>query len=126
MLARASAAVRGGARLIGANSDATYPTPHGEVPGGGAILAAIERASGRRAVVAGKPHQPMANLVREMLPDADLSRAIMVGDRMDTDGEFAGLLGCTFAQVRTGVAQGPEGEDGSFVDLADVVRAILG
>ena len=45
----ATAAMRG-ARLIGTNDDATYPTPDGPIPGGGAILgfgAARRPAAGR-------------------------------------------------------------------------------
>jgi 4-nitrophenyl phosphatase len=60
----ATAAVRAGARLLASNDDATYPTPDGPIPGGGSILAAVERASGVRAVVAGKPYQAMADLIR--------------------------------------------------------------
>ena len=39
-LRSAAAAVHVGARLIGTNSDPTYPTPAGLDPGGGSILAA--------------------------------------------------------------------------------------
>lgn len=109
-MTRASSAVRQGARLIGTNDDATYPTPHGEIPGGGAILASVEVASGRSALVAGKPHQPMADLVRHLLGLGDdvqdrslLSRMVMVGDRPSTDGLFARRLGCRYAQVWSGV-----------------------
>ena len=56
--------MRNGARLIGTNDDATYPTPDGPIPGGGAILASIVTASGVAPIVAGKPHEPMAALVR--------------------------------------------------------------
>ena len=63
-LTRAALAVQRGARLIGTNDDATYPTPDGAIPGGGALLAAVQAASGRTADVAGKPHSPMAELVR--------------------------------------------------------------
>ena len=35
-----------GARLIGTNDDATYPTAAGPIPGGGSILAAVVTASG--------------------------------------------------------------------------------
>ena len=56
-------AVRRGARLIGTNDDATYPTPTGPIPGGGAILAAVVAGSGTAPVVAGKPYEPMADLV---------------------------------------------------------------
>ncbi|NBO55841.1 MAG: hypothetical protein EBU84_14940, partial [Actinobacteria bacterium] len=41
----ASEAVRDGARLIGTNHDPTYPTPDGEIPGGGALVAAVAYAS---------------------------------------------------------------------------------
>ena len=42
----ASRAIRNGARFIATNTDATYPTPAGLEPGGGAIVAAIATASG--------------------------------------------------------------------------------
>ena len=60
----AATAVINGARLIGTNDDATYPTPDGPIPGGGAILAAVATASGVVPVIAGKPYAPMAELVR--------------------------------------------------------------
>lgn len=106
-LRRASSAVRNGTRFLASNDDATYPTSEGEIPGGGAILAAIETASGRRAVVAGKPYPAMASLLRALLtnsdPEVDLADAVMVGDRPSTDGRFAQELGCRFALVRSGV-----------------------
>jgi len=100
---RASAAVRAGARLLATNDDATYPTPDGPIPGGGAILAAIATASGVAPTIAGKPYEPMASLVRTVL-GADVDNGIvMVGDRPDTDGRFAKTLGARFALVHTGV-----------------------
>ena len=101
----AAAAVRGGARLVATNDDATYPTPEGLIPGAGAILAGIERASGARAIVAGKPYEPMANIVRARLGDGD---GIVVGDRPDTDGKLASRLGYRFALVLTGVITAAE------------------
>ena len=104
-LSRAAAAVRGGARLIGTNDDATYPTPDGPIPGGGALLAAVATACGVAPVVAGKPYEPMAALVHQALgPLAiDLDAVVMVGDRPETDGDFATRLGVRFGLVRTGV-----------------------
>jgi 4-nitrophenyl phosphatase len=99
-LTRCAAAVRAGARLIGTNGDATYPTPDGEIPGGGAILAAIAVAAGVAPEVAGKPHEPMAALVRARVGEAAL---VMVGDRLDTDGLFAERLGARFVHVLSGV-----------------------
>lgn len=102
-LTRAARAVRRGARLIGTNDDATYPTPDGPIPGGGSILAAVETACGLRAEVAGKPYEAMAALVRAEV-GADAARtAVMVGDRPSTDGLFARTLGCRYAHVWSGV-----------------------
>jgi 4-nitrophenyl phosphatase len=94
----ASAAVRGGARLIGTNADPTYPTNEGLIPGGGAILAAVATASGVDPVIAGKPHGPMAALVRARLGDG----GTVVGDRTDTDGLLAQRLGYRFVLVESG------------------------
>lgn len=99
----ASRAVRSGAQLIGTNDDATYPTPDGPIPGGGAILASIVVASGVAPVVAGKPHEPMAALIRATVGDAAAKQAVMVGDRPETDGLMAATLGCRYAHVESGV-----------------------
>lgn len=99
LLSRATLAVRGGARLVATNDDATYPTPSGQLPGGGAILAALVTATGATPAIAGKPHAAMVELVRERL-GAD---GVVVGDRPDTDGRFAVALGYRFALVLTGV-----------------------
>ena len=99
----AATAVRNGARLIATNDDATYPTPDGPIPGGGAILAGVRTASGADATVAGKPYRPMAAAIETMLGGIAPDQLLMVGDRQDTDGEFAVALGCQFALVRSGV-----------------------
>ncbi len=121
-LAVASAAVRAGARLIGTNTDSTYPTPAGLQPGGGSILAAVATAAGAEPIVGGKPHQPMADLIADRLAGAeapvDPSALLMVGDRPETDGRLATLLQCRFALVRSGV---PLGDDVA----ADLVAADL-
>jgi glycerol-1-phosphatase len=46
-----------GAALIGTSRDPTMPMPGGEWPGTGAVLAAVETASGRVAEIAGKPER---------------------------------------------------------------------
>lgn len=99
-LALAATAVRRGARLIATNDDAMYPTPEGPVPGAGSLLAAVEKASGVSAVVAGKPYGPMVALLRERLG----SSGTVVGDRPDTDGRMARVLGYRFALVLSGVS----------------------
>ncbi len=96
---RAAGAVRAGARLLASNADATFPGEDRLHPGCGALLAAIETAAGERATVAGKPHGPMVDLLRSMLPGG----AVVVGDRTDTDGRLAEALGWPFALVLSGV-----------------------
>jgi len=128
-LRRASQVVRGGARLIGTNDDATYPTPDGPIPGGGAILAAYVVASGATPVIAGKPYEPMAGLVRAIVGSERALAAVMVGDRPETDGLFARTLGCRFALVWSGVtAAGAAVEplpDLAMSNLAAVASSLL-
>jgi 4-nitrophenyl phosphatase len=93
------AAIRRGARLVATNDDATYPTPDGPIPGGGSIVAAVAYASQTTPTVAGKPHRPMAELVRALVGED----GTVVGDRPDTDGAFAVTLGYRFALVLSGV-----------------------
>ena len=127
IMRRAAHAVRAGARLVGTNDDATYPTPAGPIPGGGSILAAIATASGTSPIIAGKPHAPMGDVVRAVLggwsPDA-----LMVGDRPSTDGLFAQTIGCRYALVRSGVTprgEVPDSGGGLRVDIdADDLAAV--
>lgn len=95
----ASTAVRDGARLVGTNTDSTYPTPMGPIPGAGSILASIVTASGIQPDLAGKPHAPMAQLVCSFVGP----KGIVVGDRSDTDGAFAVRMGYRFGLVLSGV-----------------------
>lgn len=105
VMRRATQAVQRGARLIGTNDDSTYPTPDGPIPGGGAILASIQTATGVPGIIAGKPYEPMAALARLDVGDAAARSAVMVGDRPETDGLFAVTLGCRYAIVWSGVAK---------------------
>jgi HAD superfamily hydrolase (TIGR01450 family) len=100
-LRAAARAVERGARLVATNDDATYPTPDGPIPGGGAIVAAVAYATSVVPEVAGKPHAPMAGLVRAMGGE----HGTMVGDRPETDGAFARVLDYRFALVLTGVTR---------------------
>ncbi|MBO0732457.1 MAG: HAD-IIA family hydrolase [Acidimicrobiaceae bacterium] len=100
-LARAASAIRDGARFIATNTDATFPTGNGLVPGAGALVAFLEVASGRKAEVAGKPDPPAAALVRERFG----APSLVVGDRPDTDGAFAVAMGAPFGLVLSGVTK---------------------
>jgi 4-nitrophenyl phosphatase len=129
-LRRAATAVRRGARLIGTNDDPVYPTPDGPIPGGGAILAAVQTAAGVEPLIAGKPHDAMADLVRATVGDAAAVGAVMVGDRPDTDGLFAARLGCRFALVWSGVTSPGDVVDPrpdlDGADLSEIADHLLG
>ena len=103
-LTRAARAVMNGAQLIGTNDDATYPTPGGPIPGGGAILAAVATAAGVDPTIAGKPHAPIVELVRIRL-GGQVDGSTVVGDRPSTDGRLAIALGVLFALVLSGVTK---------------------
>lgn len=123
MLQQATTAVLDGARLIGTNADATYPTPDGLIPGSGAILASVAFATGASPAVAGKPNPPIAKLIEERLGAAP---AVVVGDRPDSDGALARAIGCRFALVLSGVTRDPAAADPVpdvvAQDLAELVR----
>jgi HAD superfamily hydrolase (TIGR01450 family) len=120
-LATAATAVRRGAMFIGTNPDPTHPTPEGLLPGTGAIIAAVEVASGTRANYAGKPGEAMALLVTERVE----SVGMVVGDQLATDGAFAHRLGAPFRLVLSGVDQQvPQGVIGHAC-LADAVATWL-
>jgi len=95
-LKAASMAARAGAFLATIGRDPTMPMPDGLWPGTGSIVAAVETASGRQAVVAGKPERPIFDLGVEALGLPGGARVAMVGDRLDTDvggAQKAGLEG---------------------------------
>ena len=99
MLTAAMQGLHGGARLVATNDDPTFPDAHGLLPGNGALVAAVAAAGGVAPRFAGKPHDPIAGFVRDLLG----TQGIMVGDRPDTDGRFAGALGYRFGLVLSGV-----------------------
>jgi len=124
VLARASGAVRDGARFVATNLDNTYPVPGGLIPGAGAIVAAVAAASGVTPEVAGKPAPATADLVWERFGRT----GVMVGDRPSTDGAMADTLGWPFALVLSGVtaAVAPPGGEPIPVPAPPFVAADLG
>jgi glycerol 3-phosphatase-2 len=126
-LAAAATVLRTGtARLVATNDDATFPTAHGLLPGAGSIVAAVATAGGVEPVVAGKPHEAVARIVRERFGQVSM----MVGDRPSTDGRFARLLEVRFGLVLTGVTPHGHGEldpapDVEAPDLLTLVERVL-
>ncbi len=100
-LAKALEKLVGGAILLATNGDATYPSERGPMPGAGSLVAAVEAASGKKAVIIGKPNKYSMLLIEKELglkPD----EILMVGDRLDTDISYAKACGIKSALVLTG------------------------
>jgi len=100
-LREATQAVLRGAVMLGSNRDATFPMPDGLWPGSGAVLAAVETASGQTAAIVGKP-EPV--LIQTALDRLGPGRALMVGDRVDADLGAAHAAGIDGAIVLTGAS----------------------
>ena len=99
-LAEASLAIASGALWVATNMDRTIPTPRGRVLGNGAMVTALQHATGVDPIVAGKPEPPL------MLESVERSAArtpLVVGDRLDTDIEGANRTGLPSLLVLTGV-----------------------
>jgi len=104
-LRTAALAVRRGADFLATSRDPTYPMPDGMWPGTGAILAAVEVASEREAATIGKPEPQLMITAIERLGEG---KALVIGDRLDTDGEAAARAKLDFALVLTGGASREE------------------
>jgi HAD superfamily hydrolase (TIGR01450 family) len=101
-LAEACVAVRGGALWVATNADRTLPSVRGPLPGNGALVAAVATALGRDPdEVVGKPAPA---LFQRAAKRAGARRALVVGDRLDTDIEGAGRAGMDSLLVLTGVS----------------------
>ena len=96
----AALAVRRGADFLATARDPTYPQPDGLWPGTGAILAAIEVASGRTAETVGKPQPQLMLTALDRLGDG--RRTLVVGDRVDTDLAAAAAAQLDAALVLSG------------------------
>jgi 4-nitrophenyl phosphatase len=102
-LRRATLLIRSGVPFFGTNPDKTFPTPDGQVPGAGALLALLEAASGVSPIIIGKPNPAMYRLAMQRL-GARLEETLAVGDRLETDIAGAQALGCPCALVLSGVS----------------------
>jgi HAD superfamily hydrolase (TIGR01457 family) len=102
-LANVTLAIRNGAKYIGTNSDVTYPSERGPLPGAGAILALLTTATGQQPLVIGKPNRGMYEQAMARL-NVTAAQTLMVGDRYDTDISGAIPLGLWTAGVLTGIS----------------------
>ena len=104
-LAEAAVAIEAGALWVAGNTDATYPSPRGLLPGNGAMVQALVHTTGRRPVVVGKPEP---ELHRASVERVAAQRPLVVGDRLDTDVLGANRAGTDSLLVLTGVTRRAE------------------
>ena len=99
-LAEAAVALRAGALWVAGNTDSTYPSLRGPLPGNGSLVAALVAATGGAPVFVGKPEP---ELHRESVERVGAQRPLVVGDRLDTDVLGAVRGGADSLLVLTGV-----------------------
>ncbi len=126
-LTTASLLIHQGAAFVGTNPDVSYPTERGPAPGNGAILAALEAATGVAPVVTGKPEPRMyQEALRRM--GATPETTAMIGDRIDTDIAGAAGVGLTTVLTLSGITTEEDLRASSIRpdlvcdDIADVTR----
>ena len=125
-LAAATLAIRAGAAFHATNTDATYPTPEGQLPGGGVMAGALEIATGVKPLVAGKPEAIIAAQVADLAPGTKL----VIGDRPETDVALGKRAGWATALVLTGATEHraeipPELQPDVVVDSLAALAAFL-
>src|SRR5881296_699948 len=104
-IAEAQRAILAGALFVCSNRDRAYPVEGRLLPGAGTIVAAIEVATGRKAVCIGKP-EPF--LFEEVLRRAGWRRgdlAVVVGDSTDYDIVAAHRVGAIGVLILTGLEE---------------------
>ncbi|MDY0945294.1 HAD-IIA family hydrolase [Frigoribacterium sp. CFBP9039] len=99
-LAEASFALHRGIPWIATNTDWTIPQERGIAPGNGTLVSAVHTAVGRLPEVAGKPETPIFTAAVERF---GATKALFIGDRLDTDIIGANRAGLLSALVLTGI-----------------------
>lgn len=102
-LATATLNIRAGAKFIGTNGDTTLPTELGVTHGNGAILAALEAATGVSPIIIGKPEPIMYQQAMRLL-GASPEETAAIGDRLETDILGAVRAGICSLMVLTGIS----------------------
>lgn len=121
----ATLALRRGADFLATSRDPTYPMPDGLWPGTGAVLAAVETASDRKAAIVGKPEPQLFLTALERLGEG---RTLVVGDRIESDIEAAKRAHLDAALVLSGEAtaeQAAATKEPRPVAVADSLLALV-
>jgi len=103
-LAGAAKSLRRGAQWAATNTDGTYPTPAGPVPGAGAMVGALRGVGYEPTIVVGKPNRIAYETALSVLGMRS-EEVIVIGDRMETDIVGASAARMDSLLVLTGVSQ---------------------
>lgn len=95
--------VRKGIPFYATNTDKTFPTPRGQIPGAGAWVSVITTATNVEPIVAGKPFPFLMDLSLERLGTSK-EETLVIGDRLETDIAGGQAVGCPTALVLSGVS----------------------
>ncbi len=107
-LVAAFQAIIGGAVFLASNDDASYPVENGVLkPGAGAITAALEKSTGRKPTIIGKPQPYLLDIIVKQ-HGLDKEETLMVGDRLETDILMAKQEGLKSCFVLSGVSRKEE------------------
>src|SRR5690554_909646 len=107
----AARALEKGARFFAANIDDTCPVDNGEVLDAGATISALEKRTHRKLEKNfGKPSAYMMNEVKKRIGD-NLSRTLLIGDRLETDISMGNTFGIDTVLVLSGVKNFPNGNE---------------
>jgi len=121
----AALAIAKGKPWVATNRDSTVPTPYGLGPGNGAFVQLLENLTGVTPYVAGKPE---ATLFVETVRRLGAKKALVIGDRIDTDIMGANACGLDSLLVLTGVhktADIPTDPAGKPTYVAQDLRCLL-
>lgn len=100
-LAEGCLAIRAGADWVATNADRTLPTDRGQLPGNGAMVAALRAATDAEPTVTGKPQRALIDLA---VARSGACRPLMIGDRLETDIDAAHAGQVDSLMVLTGVS----------------------
>src|SRR5256714_2759199 len=104
-IAEAQRAVLAGADFVCSNRDRAYPVEGRLLPGAGTIVAAIEVATGAKALCIGKPEPFLfQEAIRRAGKDGH-DRVLVVGDSTDYDMVAAHRVGATGVLITTGLTE---------------------
>lgn len=125
-LARAQRAIHSGAQFIATNPDLTFPVESGALlPGAGSLVEAVRAATSVDPFVIGKPATYALNKILE-ITSTSADRAVIIGDRLDTDIRCGNRAGTHTVLVLTGVTGREQAESATGEDKPERIIADLG